>query len=82
MQIDYRDIGNRIRAERMKQKISQEKLAEMLDAWYSHCLMCCVLFRSRNKTSERLNVVDSIIHNISSPYPHFADITPTVSTHY
>ena len=36
MQIDYRDIGNRIRAERMKQKISQEKLAEMVDVGTTH----------------------------------------------
>ena len=36
MQIDYLDIGARIRAERMKQKISQEKLAEMVDVGTTH----------------------------------------------
>jgi len=30
---------------------------------------CCV-FRSRKKTSESLNVVDSVTHNISTPCPH------------
>jgi transcriptional regulator with XRE-family HTH domain len=36
MQIDYLDIGQRIRAERTKQKISQEKLAEMVDVGTTH----------------------------------------------
>ena len=36
MQIDYLDIGNRIRAERTKQKISQEKLAEMVEVGATH----------------------------------------------
>ena len=36
MQIDYKDIGARIRAERTKQKISQEKLAEMVDVGVTH----------------------------------------------
>ena len=36
MQIDYLDIGSRIRAERTKQKISQEKLAEMVDVGTTH----------------------------------------------
>jgi transcriptional regulator with XRE-family HTH domain len=36
MQIDYLDIGNRIRAERLKQKISQEKLAEMVHVGTTH----------------------------------------------
>ena len=36
MQIDYLDIGNRIRTERLKQKISQEKLAEMVDVGTTH----------------------------------------------
>ena len=36
MQIDYLDIGNRIRAERNKQNISQEKLAEMVDVGTTH----------------------------------------------
>jgi transcriptional regulator with XRE-family HTH domain len=36
MQIDYLDIGDRIRAERTKQKISQEKLAEMVGVGTTH----------------------------------------------
>lgn len=36
MQIDYLDIGSRIREERIKQKISQEKLAEMVDVGTTH----------------------------------------------
>jgi transcriptional regulator with XRE-family HTH domain len=36
MQIDYLDIGQRIRAERTKQKISQEKLAEMVGVGTTH----------------------------------------------
>jgi transcriptional regulator with XRE-family HTH domain len=36
MQIDYLDIGERIRTERLKQKISQEKLAEMVDVGTTH----------------------------------------------
>jgi len=36
VQIDYLDIGNRIRAERTKQKISQEKLAEMVEVGTTH----------------------------------------------
>jgi transcriptional regulator with XRE-family HTH domain len=36
MQIDYLDIGRRIRAERTKQKITQEKLAEMADVGTTH----------------------------------------------
>jgi transcriptional regulator with XRE-family HTH domain len=36
MQIDYKDIGARIRIERMKQKISQEKLAEMVGVGSTH----------------------------------------------
>ena len=36
MQIDYLDIGARIRAERKKQNISQEKLAEMVDVGTTH----------------------------------------------
>ena len=36
MQIDYYDIGNRIRAERTKQKISQEKLAEKVGVGTTH----------------------------------------------
>ena len=36
MHIDYLDIGNRIRAERTKQKISQEKLAEMVGVGTTH----------------------------------------------
>jgi transcriptional regulator with XRE-family HTH domain len=36
MQIDYEDIGERIRAERLKQKISQEKLAEMAGVGTTH----------------------------------------------
>jgi len=36
MQIDYLDIGSRIRAERTKQKISQEKLAEMVGVGTTH----------------------------------------------
>jgi len=36
MQIDYLDIGGRIRAERIKQKVSQERLAEMVDVGTTH----------------------------------------------
>lgn len=36
MQIDYLDIGRRIRAERNKQNLSQEKLAEMVDVGTTH----------------------------------------------
>lgn len=36
MQIDYLDIGSRIRAERTKQNISQEKLAEMVGVGTTH----------------------------------------------
>ena len=36
MHIDYLDIGARIRAERKKQKISQEKLAEMVGVGTTH----------------------------------------------
>lgn len=36
MQIDYLDIGARIRAERLKQNISQEKLAEMVGVGTTH----------------------------------------------
>ena len=36
MQINYLDIGSRIRTERTKQKISQEKLAEMVDVGTTH----------------------------------------------
>jgi len=36
MQIDYLDIGGRIRAERKKQGIPQEKLAEMVDVGTTH----------------------------------------------
>ena len=36
MQIDYLDIGSRIRAERLKQKMSQERLAEMADVGTTH----------------------------------------------
>jgi transcriptional regulator with XRE-family HTH domain len=36
MQIDYKDIGARIRAERKKQNISQEKLAEMVEVGVTH----------------------------------------------
>jgi transcriptional regulator with XRE-family HTH domain len=36
MQIDYLDIGQRIRAERTKKKISQEKLAEMVGVGTTH----------------------------------------------
>lgn len=36
MQIDYLDIGGRIRAERTKQNISQEKLAEMVGVGTTH----------------------------------------------
>ena len=36
MQIDYLEIGGRIRAERTKQGISQEKLAEMVDVGTTH----------------------------------------------
>ena len=34
--IDYLDIGRRIRAERNKQKVSQEKLAEMVGVGTTH----------------------------------------------
>jgi transcriptional regulator with XRE-family HTH domain len=36
MDIDYLDIGGRIRAERLKQNISQEKLAEMAGCGTTH----------------------------------------------
>ncbi len=36
MQIDFRDIGQRIRAERKKQNISQEQLAEMVGVGTTH----------------------------------------------
>ena len=36
MQINYLDIGGRIRSERKKQKISQEKLAEMVEVNITH----------------------------------------------
>jgi len=36
MQIDYLDIGKRIRAERTKQNLSQEKLAEMAGCGTTH----------------------------------------------
>lgn len=36
MQIDYLDIGGRIRAERTKQNLSQEKLAEMVGVGTTH----------------------------------------------
>lgn len=36
MQIDYSDIGGRIRAARLKQNISQEKLAEMVGVGTTH----------------------------------------------
>ena len=36
MEIDYLDIGRRVRAERKKQKISQEKLAEMVGVGTTH----------------------------------------------
>jgi len=36
MQIDYLDIGGRIRAERKKQGIPQEKLAELVDVGTTH----------------------------------------------
>jgi len=36
MQIDYLDIGSRIRAERTKQNLSQEKLAEMVGVGTTH----------------------------------------------
>ena len=36
MQIHYLDIGSRIRAERMKQNLSQEKLAEMVGVGTTH----------------------------------------------
>jgi transcriptional regulator with XRE-family HTH domain len=36
MQIDYLDIGSRIRAERTKQNISQEELAEMVGVGTTH----------------------------------------------
>lgn len=36
MQIDYLDIGKRIRAERLKQNVSQEKLAEMVGVGTTH----------------------------------------------
>ena len=36
MQIDYYDIGNRIRTERLIQNISQEKLAEIVGVGTTH----------------------------------------------
>jgi transcriptional regulator with XRE-family HTH domain len=36
MQIDYLDIGRRVREERNRQKISQEKLAEMVGVGTTH----------------------------------------------
>ena len=36
MQIDYLDIGSRIRTERTKQNLSQEKLAEMVGVGTTH----------------------------------------------
>jgi transcriptional regulator with XRE-family HTH domain len=36
MQIDYMDIGGRVRAERTRQSISQEKLAEMVGVGTTH----------------------------------------------
>ena len=36
MQIDYHDIGGRIRDERMKQNVSQERLAEMAGVGTTH----------------------------------------------
>jgi len=36
MQIDYLDIGRRVRAERTAQNISQEKLAEMVGVGTTH----------------------------------------------
>jgi transcriptional regulator with XRE-family HTH domain len=36
MQIDYLDIGSRIRTERLKQNIPQEKLAEMVGCGTTH----------------------------------------------
>lgn len=36
MQVNYKDIGNRIKYERKKQKITQEKLAEMCNISISH----------------------------------------------
>jgi transcriptional regulator with XRE-family HTH domain len=36
MQIDYLDIGSRIRAERTKQNVTQEKLAEMVGVGTTH----------------------------------------------
>lgn len=36
MQIDYLDIGNRIRTERLKRDISQERLAEMAGVGTTH----------------------------------------------
>jgi len=36
MQIDYKDIGSRIRVERKKQNISQERLAEMVGVGTTH----------------------------------------------
>lgn len=36
MQIDYLDIGGRIRAERIKQNLSQEKLAELVGVGTTH----------------------------------------------
>ena len=36
MQIDYAEIGSRIRAERTKQSISQEALAEKVDVGTTH----------------------------------------------
>jgi transcriptional regulator with XRE-family HTH domain len=36
MHIDYQDIGTRIRAERIRQNVSQEKLAEMAGVGTTH----------------------------------------------
>jgi len=36
MEIDYLDIGNRIRAERLKQKLTQERLGEMSGVGTTH----------------------------------------------
>ena len=36
MELNYKDIGVRIREERLKQKISQERLAEMADLSMTH----------------------------------------------
>jgi len=36
MDIDYKDIGGRIRAERQKQNIPQEKLAELVGCGTTH----------------------------------------------